>query len=212
MPDTPPPSTGRIGADGASRRRHDGVRRAPSRSRRRRTQVGRGRGSSPDARREILERLVDGAPSVLPVRRLASNGHQAWREVLARGIEGYVGKDPGSTYLTGGPTRTWLKAKVRREGHFLVGGVVERSDGWSLLLGSMENGVLVYRGLVHFGVGQRLADALKDTGLVRKSSPFSVRIPERGVIWLEPTLTAEVSYAEILHGGALRAAVFRGFV
>jgi bifunctional non-homologous end joining protein LigD len=105
-----------------------------------------------------------------------------------------------------------ISQAARREGHFLVGGVVERSDGWSLLLGSMENGVIVYRGLVHFGVGQRLADAFKDTGLVRKSSPFSVRIPERGVIWLEPTLTAEVSYAEILHGGALRAAVFRGFV
>jgi len=71
---------------------------------------------------------------------------------LARGIEGYVGKHPSSTYLAGGPTRSWLKAKVRREGQFIVGGVVERSEGWSLLLGTIEGGRLQYRGLVHWGV------------------------------------------------------------
>jgi ATP-dependent DNA ligase len=93
--------------------------------------------------------------------------------VQARGLEGYVAKDPTSTYLVGGPTRAWLKAKVRREGRFVVGGLVERSEGWSLLLGSVQSGRLVYRGLVHFGVGQRLADALKGNGFVRATSPFS---------------------------------------
>jgi bifunctional non-homologous end joining protein LigD len=105
-----------------------------------------------EARRAVLERVIEGSPSVLPVRRLACHGQRAWEEVLARGLEGYVAKDPASTYLTGGPTRSWLKAKVRREGRFVVGGVVERSEGWSLLLGSVQSGRLVYRGLVHFGV------------------------------------------------------------
>jgi ATP dependent DNA ligase C terminal region len=53
---------------------------------------------------------------------------------------------------------------------------------------------------------------LKGHGLVRATSPFSERIPERRVTWLEPKLIAEVSYAEIMHGDALRAALFRGFV
>ena len=75
-----------------------------------------------------------------------------------------------------------------------------------------QSGRLVYRGLVHFGVGQRLAEVLKGNGLVRATSPFSERIPERRVTWLEPRPIAEVSYAEIMRGGALRAAVFRGFV
>jgi ATP dependent DNA ligase C terminal region len=56
------------------------------------------------------------------------------------------------------------------------------------------------------------ADVLKGNGLVRATSPFSERIPERRVTWLEPKLIAEVSYAEIMHGDALRAALFRGFV
>lgn len=45
------------------------------------------------------------------VRRLASNGLEAWAQVVVeRGYEGYVAKDEASPYL-GGPTRSWLKVK-----------------------------------------------------------------------------------------------------
>ena len=164
------------------------------------------------ARRDILEGLVEGGEGVFAVRRLEGNGHQAWAEVQRRGLEGYVGKDPTSTYRPGGRTRLWLKSKARQEGEFLVGGVVERTEGWSLLVGSVSGDQLVYRGLVHFGVGRKLADALKANGLVRPASPFSEKITERGVTWLEPRLTASVTYTEILPQGRLRAGVFRGFV
>jgi hypothetical protein len=33
---------------------------------------------------------------VFPVRRLASDGHEAWRQVLERGYEGLVAKDEAS--------------------------------------------------------------------------------------------------------------------
>jgi bifunctional non-homologous end joining protein LigD len=164
------------------------------------------------ARREILERIVKNAAPVFAVRRLGSDGHEAWKEVERRGLEGFVGKDPASLYMSGGPTRSWLKAKVRHEGRFLVGGVVERDEGWSLLVGEAEEGALRYRGLVHFGVGRKLAGALTENGLVRRTSPFADRVSMRGAIWLEPVLTAEISYAEVLRGGSLRAGVFRGFV
>jgi bifunctional non-homologous end joining protein LigD len=164
-----------------------------------------------EKRRGVLERLVEGASLVFPVRRLSGDGHKAWAEVLARGIEGYVGKDPASTYLSGGPTRSWLKSKVRHEGRFVVGGVVERTEGWSLLRGTIQNGGLRYRGLVHFGVGRRLADALASKELVRSTSPFSERVPVRGVTWLEPELMAEVTYGNVTPSGVLRAPVFRGF-
>ena len=88
---------------------------------------------------------------------------------------------------------------------------MERSEGWSLLLGTMDGGRLSYRGLVHWGVGRRLADALATNGLVRSTSPFSERVPVRGVTWLEPRLVAEVSFTHAIPGGGLRAPVFRGF-
>jgi bifunctional non-homologous end joining protein LigD len=168
------------------------------------------RGRPLAARREMLEEIVDGAGSVFVVPRLSANGHEAWAEVQRRGLEGFVAKDPGSPYTSGGSTRSWLKVKLRHDGRFVVGGVVERAEGWSLLLGSAERRQLRYRGLVHWGVGRRLAEALTANGLVRSTSPFSDRVPLRRVTWLEPRLMAEVSYANMTANG-LRAPVFRGF-
>jgi len=44
------------------------------------------------------------------VRRLSDHGLKAWLEVLERGYEGLVAKDPASPYV-GGRTLKWLKVK-----------------------------------------------------------------------------------------------------
>jgi len=41
-----------------------------------------------------LEKLVKGQTLILPTRRLSPNGFAAWAEVLHRGYEGMVAKDP----------------------------------------------------------------------------------------------------------------------
>ena len=51
-----------------------------------------------------------------------------------------------------------------------------------LLVGTAFGGLLV------FGVGRKLAGALKANGLVRSSSPFSARVRLKVVTWLEPRL------------------------
>jgi bifunctional non-homologous end joining protein LigD len=64
------------------------------------------------ARRELLDEVIAGAGNlVLPVRRLACNGLDAWTQVVNSGYEGYVAKDELSPYR-GGITRSWLKVKV----------------------------------------------------------------------------------------------------
>jgi ATP-dependent DNA ligase len=55
-------------------------------------------------RRARLENVVAGSDLVLPVRRLAKNGFEAWSEVIARDCEGLVAKDESSLYEVG-PTR-----------------------------------------------------------------------------------------------------------
>ena len=55
---------------------------------------------------------VAGSELVFPVRRLAQDGLEAWKQVVERGYEGYVAKDEASVYA-GGPTRRWLKMKQR---------------------------------------------------------------------------------------------------
>jgi bifunctional non-homologous end joining protein LigD len=63
-------------------------------------------------RRVLLEdTLAGGSSYVLPARRLADNGLDAWAQVLGSGFEGYVAKDRLSPYRSG-VTRSWLKVKV----------------------------------------------------------------------------------------------------
>jgi bifunctional non-homologous end joining protein LigD len=61
-------------------------------------------------RRARLENVVAGSELVLPVRRLARNGFEAWAEVIAHDYEGLVAKDETSLYEAG-PTRRWLQVK-----------------------------------------------------------------------------------------------------
>ena len=63
-------------------------------------------------RRKALEKLLKGQRLILPARRLLSNGLAAWAEVVHRGIEGYVAKDPESPYV-GGRSLKWLRVKVK---------------------------------------------------------------------------------------------------
>jgi bifunctional non-homologous end joining protein LigD len=62
------------------------------------------------ARREWLEDVIHCQDVILPARRLAADGLAAWGEVLERGYEGLVAKDPASPYV-GGRTLKWLKIK-----------------------------------------------------------------------------------------------------
>ena len=61
-------------------------------------------------RRARLESVVAGSEFVLPVRRFAKNGFEAWAEVIAH--EGMVAKEEASLYEAG-PTRRWLKVKQK---------------------------------------------------------------------------------------------------
>ena len=49
-------------------------------------------------RRARLEEAAAGSDFVLPVRRLAKNGFEAWSEVVARDYEGSFAKDEASLY------------------------------------------------------------------------------------------------------------------
>jgi bifunctional non-homologous end joining protein LigD len=163
-------------------------------------------------RRRLLEDVIDGADVVLPCRRLPEDGAEAWRIAEDRGYEGFVAKDPSSTYRAG-PTRAWVKVKVRHEGIFVVGGIrdVDAFDG--VLVGERVGDGFEYRGLVEWGY--RAADVLE---LLREArtlrtptSPFKDLRTMRGAVWVEARLHAEVSYTEIV-GGRLRAPRWRSLL
>jgi bifunctional non-homologous end joining protein LigD len=62
-------------------------------------------------RRAALEGVVENDHRLIfPARRLADHGLEAWNQVVQRGYEGYVAKNPASPYK-GGHTLSWLKVK-----------------------------------------------------------------------------------------------------
>ena len=81
-------------------------------------------------RRARLENVVAGSEFVLPVRRLAANGFEAWAEVVAHDYEGLVAKEEASLYEAG-PTRRWLKVKQK--------GWTDAEDRWQRRISAARN-------------------------------------------------------------------------
>jgi bifunctional non-homologous end joining protein LigD len=130
-------------------------------------------------RRKRLEDGIDGSP-ILPARRLPDDGLAAWKRVQARGYEGLVAKDPMAPYRS---TTRWWKVKVRREGRFLIGGIVGTPSGYrGLLLGKRLGRELRYVGTVEWGVSQTLGGGLAEQLPTRTVSPFADHRRHREVV------------------------------
>ncbi len=76
----------------------------------------------------------------------------AFRQVLARGFEWLVAKDPQAAYL-GGRFARWLKVKRRQEGSFVIGGYTQEEGHLAaLLVGGYRGGQLHSVGEVTLGL------------------------------------------------------------
>jgi ATP-dependent DNA ligase len=139
-------------------------------------------------------------------------GHRAWKTVARRSLEGFVGKDPVSTYRAG-PARSWIKVKLRHERVFVVGGIRNVDAFDAVLIGEKVDGELRYRGVVEWGFKARdVLRLMRDARIFAQStSPFADLRTMRNAVWMEPRLLAEVSYAELIDG-RLRAPSWRGLV
>jgi bifunctional non-homologous end joining protein LigD len=159
-------------------------------------------------RRTMLEQELAGASMIHPARRLPDNGHAAWQIVKQRGYEGLVAKDAESLYRSG-PTRAWVKVKIRQEGRFVLGGILGLPHTFAgILVGQRVGRRLLWRGTVEWGLGLRTARELLRRARQRSTSPFHDFDLSRGVTWLEPTLVVELTYSEIMEG-RLRDPVYR---
>jgi bifunctional non-homologous end joining protein LigD len=157
----------------------------------------------------MLEKEVSGANMVFAARRLPDNGLAAWGMVKQRGYEGLVAKDAESAYRSG-PTRSWVKVKIRREGRFVLGGIIGLPYTFAgILVGQRVGRRLLYRGTVEWGLGLRTAQDLLRRGRERSASPFNDFRLSRGVTWLEPTVEVELTYSELMEA-RLRDPVYRG--
>ena len=135
-------------------------------------------------------------------------------------MEGLIGKRMGSAYVSR-RSNDWIKLKCKNRQEFVVVGFSDpkgaRSAFGALLLGlhDADSGELRYAGKVGTGFNETTLKGIYQQLLpLETKKPAVVNPPTgyeaKGVHWLEPTLLAEVAFAEMTKEGSVRHAVFHG--
>jgi bifunctional non-homologous end joining protein LigD len=166
-------------------------------------------------RRTTMEKSLRPPGVLIPSRRLAANGLEAYREAKKHDFEGLVAKDASSPYVEGRSTN-WLKVKVHQEDEFVIAGFTKPSGArrhfGALLLGAYQGGKLHYAGKVGTGFNESLLASLS-----KKFKPLKIDRPpfvdpprERDVTYIEPKLVAQISFQEWTADMKLRQPVFLG--
>jgi bifunctional non-homologous end joining protein LigD len=173
-------------------------------------------------RRSRLEAaMLPGAPGVV-VSPVFEDGSVLLAAAREQELEGVVAKRASSRYASGRRTSDWRKVKLRREQEFVVAGYTRgrgrRSPAFgALVLGVYEAGKLRWAGNVGTGFAEseidRLAALLQP--LRRANSPFAEtprmpRVRRDDVVWVDPSLVAQIEFAEWTREGRLRAPVYLG--
>lgn len=134
-------------------------------------------------------------------------------------LEGLIGKRADSPY-TGRRSADWIKLKCQQRQEFVIIGYTDpkgsRSAFGALLLAvHNERGELRYAGKVGTGFSAATLDSIHARLKPLEAAKPPLNKPPtgaeaRGVHWLEPTLLAEVAYAQMTRDGVVRHAVFHG--
>lgn len=166
-------------------------------------------------RRALMERVVAPSGTLLPSRRLAGDGLEAFRIARRRGYEGLVAKDLASEYVESRSTH-WLKVKVHQEEEFIICGYTQpagsRQYFGALLLGAYDKEGLRYVGKVGTGFDETtLAELHRQLQALVRRQPALLDPPrEKGVVFVAPKLVAQISFQEWTADRRLRQPVYLG--
>jgi bifunctional non-homologous end joining protein LigD len=172
-------------------------------------------------RRSRLEKLFAPNP-VVQLSGVFDDGEALLEAATEQGLEGVMAKRSSSRYSEGGRGRDWLKIKTHGRQEFVICGYTKgqgrRSGSFgALVLGVRRGRTWEWVGNVGTGFGEREIDELLAAlePLRRDESPFRTvpkmaKVRKGDVVWVEPSLVAEVEFAEWTHDGHLRAPSFQG--
>jgi bifunctional non-homologous end joining protein LigD len=173
-------------------------------------------------RRRRLEQAIDPSVPHVLVSAAFDDGEALLAAAREQGLEGIVAKREDSRYTPGRRSHDWRKVKVTDRQELVIAGYTRgqgrRSDALgALVLGVHEAGGLRWVGNVGTGFTDDELDRLRGLlePLERAEAPFDPlpkmpRVARGDVVWVEPTLVAEVGFAEWTHDGRLRAPVYLG--
>jgi bifunctional non-homologous end joining protein LigD len=168
-------------------------------------------------RRHLLEGLVpeSGEDAIRLSEEVQADGEALLRVAYEHGLEGIIAKDRFSTYRSG-RLGDWLKIKcIQSDSFFIVGwekSIVARGHIGSLLLAARRGEDLVYVGSVGTGFKESVAWKLRELmrKIEAKAPPIAYDGSRKNLIWLKPTLIAEIEYRAWTRDAKLRHASYKG--
>lgn len=179
-----------------------------------------------ERRRLLVAEGLSGASWQTPLSHVGE-GDAMLDAARANRLEGIMAKRLDSPYRPGSRSREWLKVKLVERQEFVVGGWVPLSTGaggvGALLLGyydlapseaqsARRHQRLVYAGKVGTGFTDaeraRLVELLGERR--RQDSPFSEEEAEKGAVFAEPELVAEVEFRGWTNSSRLRQPSYKG--
>lgn len=149
---------------------------------------------------------------------LAGDGARMLAEACRLGLEGLVSKHIDRPYRSG-RNGDWLKSKCIQTDEFVIIGYVPSSVSpnavGALVVGYYDRNRLIYAGRVGTGFTNRRAAELYR--LLRPlrideppvASPLTT-LQRKGVVWVKPTLVAQIEYRAWTADDLLRHAAFKG--
>jgi bifunctional non-homologous end joining protein LigD len=170
------------------------------------------------SRRHLLEEMLTGFEGAIRIsEEVETDDPGLMLEHACRlGLEGIIGKDRNSPYRSG-RTGDWIKVKCVQSEPFMIVGYepsLSASGGFaSLLLAAYDGDELRYVGSVGTGFKERAANELRrmfDKLPWRKKRPPVAYAGRREVIWLQPTLIAEIEFRQMTPDRKLRHAAYKG--
>lgn len=170
-----------------------------------------------EARKARLREAVEWSERVFWTESLKGSGAELLRRACEAGDEGIVGKRLDGRYV-GGRSDGWIKVKCIGRQEFVIGGWTDprrsRVGLGALLVGVYEGDRLRFAGKVGTGyTRETLLDLRRRLEKIpKRSSPFDGDDAPRGegVHWVEPTLVAEIAFAEWTQNDLLRQPRFEG--
>jgi bifunctional non-homologous end joining protein LigD len=172
-------------------------------------------------RKNLLRQILAGLPGNLPIAfsdHMDTDGPTMLEHACRLGLEGIISKRKDLPYRAGRGDH-WLKSKcIDRQEFLILGYVPSTADSHAvgaLALGYYVEQALHYAGRVGTGWSATQARALRETldRIVAKKPPLANGLPdgaEKGVVWVEPRLVAEIEFREWTGDRMLRAASFKG--
>ncbi|HUH26615.1 DNA ligase D [Gelidibacter sp.] len=167
-------------------------------------------------RKELLKSLLPDSPHIQYCDHVEAMGITVFEQAVAMGMEGVIAKKSNSTYDPNLRTTNWLKFKKMEDTETIICGYTlsktKSRKFASLILGMVEDDVLVYVGTCGTGFSEKQINELYHKFEVLKTDTPAFEIGKhlkgREAVWILPKLVCEVRFSEWTPSNIMRHPVF----